>query len=122
MTIKKRLQTLKTELTDFSGNIVAVTKYSTPEQMIEAYEAGLKNFGESKIQLIEEKWGVLPEDLINNINWHFIGHIQTNKVKKIIGKFQLIHSVDSVKLAIKIDKEAGDLNLIQNILLQVNIS
>ena len=122
MTIKQRLDTLNSELSHFTGNIVAVTKYSTPEQMIEAYQSGLTNFGESKIQSIENKWGVLPEDLKQNVIWHFIGHIQTNKVKKIVGKFKLIHSVDSSKLAAKIDKEASNINSTQNILLQVNIS
>lgn len=122
MTIKHRLKTLKSDLHTFTGNIVAVTKYSTPEQMVEAYEAGLRNFGESKIQTITDKWGVLPEELIKNVIWHFIGHIQTNKLKKIVGKFQLLHSVDTVKLATKINEEAENLNSTQNILLQVNIS
>lgn len=122
MTIKQRLETLNSELSHFTGSIVAVTKYSTPEQMVEAYQSGLTNFGESKVQSVEEKWGVLPEDLKKNVTWHFIGHIQTNKVKKIVGHFQLIHSVDTVKLATRINKEAENIHSTQNILLQVNIS
>ena len=121
MSIKDNLEVIKTDLGCHPVKIIAVTKYSTPEQMIEAYEAGLRDFGESKIQTITQKWTELPEELISNITWHFIGHLQTNKVKKVVGKFQTIQSVDSLKLADKISQEARAQNITQNILLEVNL-
>ena len=80
--------------------MVAVSKFHPAEMIMEAYKAGQKNFGESRVQEFLEKITLLPKD----INWHFIGHLQTNKVKSIIGKTYLIESVDSVKLLDLIDK------------------
>ncbi|MEW5819474.1 MAG: YggS family pyridoxal phosphate-dependent enzyme [Cyanobacteriota bacterium] len=122
MSIKKQLELLKTNLNSHTIRIIAVTKYSTPEQMVEAFEAGLRDFGESKLQQITEKWQELPEKIKSEANWHFIGHLQTNKTKKVVGQFCLIHSVDSYKLAEIISKEAQKLNITQQILLQVNVS
>lgn len=122
MSIKQKLEILKSDLNTLPVKIIAVTKYSTPAQIIEAYEAGLRDFGESKIQAITEKWPQLPDTLKQNSHWHFIGHLQTNKVKKVVGQFKLIHSVDSLKLAEMISEEAGKNNNTQDILLQVNIS
>lgn len=122
MTIKQNLEILKNELKSAPVTIVAVSKYATVAQIIEAYQAGLRVFGESKIQSITQKFDELPEEIVKNSEWHLIGHLQTNKVKKVIGTFKLIHSVDSVKLAEKIAEEAKVLDIKQDILLQVNIS
>ncbi len=102
--------------------IVAVTKFVEVSEIITAYEAGIRNFGENKLQEIERKRAVLPEDIEKNIKWHFIGHLQTNKSKKAAGNFDLIHSVDTFKLAQCLSEEAKAKNTIQKVLIQVNIS
>ncbi len=102
--------------------IVAVTKYVGPEKIIEAYNAGIRNFGEGKAQDAEKKRALLPEEVDKDITWHFIGHIQTNKVKKIAGNYEYIHSVDSVKLAESLSETAKEKNITQKILIQVNIA
>ncbi len=98
--------------------LVAVSKTKPPEMLLEAYEAGARNFGENKVQEILEKQPLLPED----IRWHMIGHLQTNKVRQIVDRVCLIHSVDSVKLARAIEKEASARNLSVPILLEVNVA
>ena len=82
--------------------LVAVSKTKPAEMLREAYDLGVRVFGENKVQEIREKYEVLPKD----IEWHMIGHLQTNKVKYIVDKVRLIHSVDSFKLAEVIEKEA----------------
>ena len=84
----------------------------------EAYDLGVRIFGENKVQEIREKYEVLPKD----IDWHMIGHLQTNKVKYIVDKVKLIHSVDSFKLGEVIEKEAAKQNRIIDILLEVNVA
>lgn len=122
MSIKDSLDTLKIELTPTGTRLIAVTKYCSINQMVEAYEAGIRDFGESKLQSVLQKWETLPQHIVNNVNWHFIGHLQSKKVKNVAGKFCLIHSVDSLKLAEKISIAAESLNITQDILIQVNIS
>jgi hypothetical protein len=122
MTVKENLLKLKQDLQNTPIKIIAVTKYTTVVKIIEAYEAGLRIFGESKIQDVEKKFSELPEEIKTSAEWHLIGHLQTNKVKKAIGKFNLIHSVDSLKLAERISSEAEKQNILQDILLQVNIT
>lgn len=122
MTVKERLKIIKKELGDSPVLIIAVTKFATTEQVIEAYKANLTNFGENKVQNFENRLLELPEEIVQNVNWHFLGHLQTNKVKKVVGAFKLIHSVDTIKLAEIISKEAQLQNVIQEILLEVNIS
>ena len=90
-----------------------------PASMIEeAYGAGVRDFGENKVQELCEKYKELPQD----IKWHMIGHLQRNKVKQIIGKTVLIHSVDSLRLAEQIEEEAGKQDLIIDILLEINVA
>ena len=101
-----------------NSKLIAVSKTKPIEMIMEAYEAGIRDFGENKVQELISKIELLPDD----INWHMIGHLQTNKVKDIIDKVYLIHSVDSVKLAKVIDKEAKKKNIIVNILLEINIA
>ena len=85
---------------------------------MEAYETGIRDFGENHVQEILEKKDKLPAD----IRWHMIGHLQTNKVKDIVDKVYLIHSVDTIKLAKEIDKQAKKRDLVVNVLLEVNIA
>lgn len=103
---------------DINANLIAVSK-TKPVEMIEAaYSAGMRDFGENKVQELVDKYDKLPRD----IKWHLIGHLQTNKVKYIVDKAYLIHSVDSLKLAKEISKEAAKKNVISNILIEVNVA
>ncbi|WP_227016911.1 YggS family pyridoxal phosphate-dependent enzyme [Sinanaerobacter chloroacetimidivorans] len=95
--------------------LVAVTKTRTAEEINEAIDAGITHIGENKVQEIMDKF-----DQVKRVNWHMIGHLQTNKVKYIIDKVYMIHSVDSLKLAEEIDKRAGQSGIMMNILIQVN--
>ena len=90
--------------------LIAVSKTKPVEMLKEAYDAGARVFGENKVQEIVDKYPQLPED----IQWHMIGHLQRNKVKYIIDKVALIHSVDSIRLAETIEKEAAKHKLMEN--------
>ena len=98
--------------------LIAVSKTKPVETLQEAYNIGVRVFGENKVQELVEKYETLPKD----IHWHMIGHLQRNKVKYIIDKVDLIHSVDSLRLAETIDREAKKHNLTANILIEVNVA
>ena len=98
--------------------LIAVSKTKPVSMLQEAYDAGIRDFGENKVQEILEKYDKLPSD----IRWHMIGHLQRNKVKNIIDKVALIHSVDSLRLAEEISKEAVKHNRIMPILIELNIA
>ncbi len=98
--------------------LIAVSKTKPVEMLKEAYDHGCRNFGENKVQELTAKMPALNDD----INWHMIGHLQTNKVKYIVGKVALIHSVDSLKLAQAIDAQAAKVGCIQDILLEMNVA
>lgn len=98
--------------------LISVSKTKPVSMLKEAYDLGVRIFGENKVQEIREKYEALPKD----IEWHMIGHLQTNKVKYIVDKVKLIHSVDSLKLAETIDKEAAKHNTMVDILLEVNVA
>ena len=98
--------------------IVAVSKTKTVEEIMQIYNLGHRNFGENKVQEIVEKQKILPKD----INWHFIGHLQRNKVKMIVGFVHLIHSVDSLKLLNEINKRATKAEKTINCLIQIKIA
>ena len=98
--------------------LIAVSKTKPVPVLQEAYDLGVRVFGENKVQELTEKYEVLPDD----IRWHMIGHLQTNKVKYIIDKVDLIHSVDSMKLAETIEKEAAKKDLTVRILIEVNVA
>jgi hypothetical protein len=98
--------------------LIAVSKTKPQEDIVEAYEGGYKIFGENKPQELKQKFEALPKD----IEWHFIGHLQTNKVKYIAGFVQLIHAVDSMKLLREINKQALKHNRVINCLLQFHIA
>ena len=98
--------------------LIAVSKTKPAEMLKEAYDAGVRDFGENKVQEILEKSPQLPSD----IRWHMIGHLQKNKVRQVIDKVVMIHSVDSVALAEQIEKEAAKRELDIDILLEVNVA
>jgi hypothetical protein len=98
--------------------LVAVTKTVAPEYIQEALTAGVTDIGENKVQEAMAK----SSHISGSVHWHFIGHLQTNKVKAAVQLFELIHSVDSLKLAEAIDLEAGRIGKKQRILVEVNIS
>ena len=98
--------------------LVAVSKYASVDAIKALYALGARDFGESKVQEALEKMDLLPKD----INWHFIGRIQSNKINKIIGRFSLIHSIADVKTACEISKKCEEKKIIQDVLLQVNLS
>lgn len=99
--------------------LVAVTKNHPVEYMKEAAADGITDVGENRVQEAMEKWKEFPE---NQLTWHLIGHLQTNKVKHAVEHFDLIHSVDTAHLLEAIDKEAGKIGKVQPVLLQVNVA
>jgi pyridoxal phosphate enzyme (YggS family) len=98
--------------------IVAVSKTRSPEEVLEAFNAGLNTFGENRVQELASKKALLPE----GINWHLIGHLQSNKVKQAVAAASMIESVDSIRLLRMIDSEAGRQQKIIDCLLQVHIA
>jgi pyridoxal phosphate enzyme (YggS family) len=97
--------------------LISVSKTKPVEDLVEAYEAGARDFGENKVQELKTKYEQLPKD----IRWHLIGHLQRNKVKYLVGKVHLIHSLDSIRLAEEIEKQFSANNEIANVLIQINI-
>lgn len=116
--VRENIEKIKSEISSTNAKLIAVSKYVSIDKIKEAYEAGIRDFAESKANDALEKIEILPKD----IRWHFIGHLQTNKVKKVTGNFELIHSVDSYRLASSISAFAKNHDLVQNVLLQVNLA
>jgi PLP dependent protein len=98
--------------------LVAVSKTTSPEMIRETIECGLKIFGENYIQESKDKIASIAD---SSVSWHFIGHLQSNKAKYAVKLFDLIHTVDSIKLARELDRQAQKINKVQDILLQVNV-
>lgn len=117
MSITKNIQLLQAELPQ-GVRLVAVSKFHPNEAIAEAYEAGQRVFGESKVQEMVAKYEALPKD----IEWHFIGHLQTNKIKYMADFVSLIHGVDSLKLLKEIDKQAAKADRKIKCLLQIHIA
>ena len=117
MSIAKNLNFIKKKIPE-NIVLVAVSKTKYNSEILEAYNEGQRVFGENKVQELIKK----NENLPNDIDWHMIGHLQTNKVKYIAPFIKMIHSVDSIKLLKEINKRAGENNRIINCLFQVNIS
>ena len=115
MSIKSNLENIKSTLTD-GVTLVCVSKYHTEEEIMEAYNEGVRDFGENKVQDMVKK----AENLPNDIRWHLIGHLQTNKVKYIVGKTYLVQSVDRIELAEEINKRFEKENLVCDCLIQIN--
>lgn len=119
-TVKENLLKIKEDIAPYTPNIIAVTKYFDESKILEAYDAGLRDFGESRVIEALEKIQKLPKEVRESSRFHLIGHLQTNKVRKAVGNFDYIHSVDSLKLAEDISKEALSKGIVQKVLLQVN--
>ncbi len=117
MSIAQNLTKIKSQL-PAHVTLVAVSKTKPVSDLMEAYHAGQRIFGENKIQEMTEKWEQMPKD----IQWHMIGHVQTNKVKYMAAYVNLIHGVDSLKLLQEINKQAKKHNRIIDCLLQVYIA
>ena len=98
--------------------LIAVTKTKPFEMLMEAYDEGIRDFGENKVQDLVAKWELAPKDS----RFHMIGHLQKNKVKYLIGKAFLIHGVDSYELAAEIEKQSAKTNTVTNILIEVNVA
>lgn len=117
MTIAENLNLIKQNLPD-NVTLVAVSKTKPVSDLMEAYEAGQRIFGENKIQEMTEKWQQMPKD----IEWHMIGHVQSNKVKYMVPYVKLIHGVDSLKLLKEINRQAVRWRKNINCLLQIHIA
>jgi pyridoxal phosphate enzyme (YggS family) len=117
MSIKNNLLEIKSSLPEHV-TLVAVSKTKPVPHLIEAYEAGQRIFGENKIQEMADKYEQMPKD----IEWHMIGHVQTNKVKYMAPFVSLVHGVDSMKLLAEINKQAAKNNRVINCLLQIHIA
>jgi pyridoxal phosphate enzyme (YggS family) len=115
--IVENLKKIKASLPD-NTTLVAVSKTKPISEIMEAYEAGHRDFGENKVQEMTEKWEQMPKD----IHWHMIGHLQRNKVKYMAPFVHLIHGIDSLKLLKEINKQAEKNNRVINCLLQVYIA
>lgn len=118
MNIGQNLDTINQQLRGTSAKLIAVTKTKPIADLQEAYNAGCKTFGENKVQEMVEKWEILPKD----IQWHLIGHLQTNKVKYMASFVAMIHSVDSLKLLQEINKQAAKNERVIDCLLQIYIA
>ncbi len=117
MSVVQNLASIRKDIPSWV-KLVCVSKFHPESTIMEAYNAGERIFGESRVQELMEKQERLP----NDINWHFIGHLQTNKVKYLVPFVELIHGVDSLKLLLEINKQAEKINRVVNCLLQVHIA
>ncbi len=118
MDIRNNIAFFQNQLTGKNCNLIAVSKTHAVEKIREAYDAGQKIFGENKVQELIAKQAELPKD----IEWHMIGHLQSNKAKQLVSVVSLIHSVDSFKLLEEINKQAKKINRVVPCLLQVHIA
>lgn len=116
MTIEENIDFINKEIPE-GIKLIAVTKTRTVEEMQKAYDKGIRDFGENKVQELIKKYEAFPQD----VKWHLIGHLQKNKVKYIAGKVELIHSLDSIELLNEIERLYGMKNIICNALIQINI-
>lgn len=118
MDIAEKIQQLQQELAPDKCKLIAVSKTKPVSTLMDAYEAGVRSFGENKAQEMVEKYEQMPKD----IRWHMIGHLQRNKVKYIAPFVHLIHSVDSIRLLEEINKQGAKNHRVVSCLLQVHIS
>jgi pyridoxal phosphate enzyme, YggS family len=118
MSVAETIHRINQELLPAATRLVAVSKFHPKEAILEAYEAGQRIFGESRVQELCEKQSACP----NDIEWHFIGHLQTNKIKQITPFVSLIHGVDSLKLLREINKEGEKIGRVIPCLLQIHIA
>ena len=118
--VKENLQEIQENIAHYNVKIIAVTKYFGLDAMLAGYEAGIRDFGESRALDAIEKIEKLPEEVRQNSTFHFIGHLQSNKAEKVVKYFDVIHSVDSLKIAKTISEAACRLNKREKVLLQLN--
>ena len=116
MDIKNNIKSLRSNIPN-EVTLLAVSKTKPLNELEEAYNAGIRDFGENKVQELKDKF----ENFHKDVRWHFIGNLQTNKVKYLVGKTFLIHSLSSIKLLEVIEKEFGKKNIIADTLIQINI-
>ena len=116
MSIKQNVQQILSELPE-GVQLVAAAKTRTPEEILEAVDAGVQLVGENYVQDAERAYAVVG----NRAKWHFIGHLQRNKVKKAVGLFDLIETVDSCEIAMEIDRRCAEIGKIMPVLIEVNI-
>lgn len=119
-TIKRNLLQIKQKIEPYTPNIIAVTKYFDHTAIIESYNAGIRDFGENRVFDAVAKIELLDDEIRKNSRFHLIGHLQKNKVKKAVGNFDLIQSVDTLELAQAIDAEAVKKEIKQKVLIQIN--
>ena len=117
-TVAQRLNEVKSTLPATGVELVAVSKFHPAETIREAYDAGHRCFGESRAQELQQKYDILPHD----IEWHFIGHLQTNKVKYIIPYVAMIHSVDTPRILDEIERQAARVERVVDCLLEVHVA
>ncbi|OFY41137.1 MAG: YggS family pyridoxal phosphate enzyme [Bacteroidetes bacterium GWF2_40_14] len=117
MTIVEAISEIQKELPP-TVKLVAVSKFKSNEAILEAYAAGLRDFAENRPQELKNKMSDLPGD----INWHFIGHLQTNKIKMIIDKVFMVQSIDNLRLAMEVNKEAEVRHIVKDCLIQIHIA
>ncbi len=118
--VKTNLDQIKNSIAHYNVKIIAVTKYFGLKAIKAGYEAGIRDFAESRAQNGIKKLEELPDEIRKNSKFHFIGHLQSNKVEKVVKHFDMIQSVDSLKIAEAISKEACRLNKREKVLIQVN--
>lgn len=118
MSVSENIKTILSENDSYSFKLVAVSKTKPIDLIKEAYESGQRLFGENKVQELTDKYQELPKD----IEWHMIGHLQSNKVKYIAPFVSLIHAIDSIKLLKEVNKQASKNNRVINCLLQLHIA
>lgn len=117
MSIEENINKIKKDI-ESNVTLIAVSKTKPIEDIYSAYDLGIRDFGENKVQELVDKIDTIKYD---DIRWHLIGHLQRNKVKYIVGKVFLIHSLDSVRLLNEIEKQYGEKGEIANVLIQINI-
>lgn len=116
MDIKENIKKVESEILN-ETTLVAVSKTRALSELEQVYEAGIRDFGENKVQEFIEKYELFH----NDVKWHFIGHLQRNKVKYIVGKIYLIHTLDNIQLLEEIEKRYSTKGQVANVLIQVNI-
>lgn len=116
MSVEENIREIKTSIPK-DVTLIAVSKTKPVEEIEKAYQMGIRDFGENKVQEMVDKYDKLPKD----IRWHLIGHLQRNKIKYIVGKVHLIHSLDSIRLLEEIEKQYKSNGITAQVLIQINI-
>lgn len=121
MSVADNLARIRENIGAYPVKLIAVSKGATPDMVMEAFRSGVTEFGENRVVDFLKKKNEMPEMVQDKIHWHFIGHLQTNKVNKVVGEVTLIHSIDSLRLAKEVSLQAEKKGLVQSVLLQVKV-